>query len=202
MDFNSLVDNFDTDKRKQQAKKVADRILTYGVSKDAAVLDYGCGTGLTGLELIDYVGSVTFADSSDGMIERVKEKIADIPNTEAVLCDLEKDPHSLDGRSFDLIYTVNTLHHVGDIEALLRAFYSLLNPEGRVILIDLDKNEVSFHSEHLDFKGHDGLDRDELGALLGRIGYLSVEADTYLNGEKMRDGEMIKFSQFILSARK
>ena len=73
-DFNLMAIDFDNDNRMERAKVIADEIrlhLTNGHKKTA--LEYGCGTGLVGFNLIDEFNKVYFVDSSIGMIEQVKQ---------------------------------------------------------------------------------------------------------------------------------
>ena len=58
--------------------------------------------------------------------------------------------------SFDLIYTLMVLHHVGDVETIIRKFRGLLNPGGYLAIADLYSEDGSFHGEG--FSGHMGFD--------------------------------------------
>lgn len=79
------------------------------IASEWDMLDYGCGTGLVSFLLARHVGTVTAADSSVGMLDRLRKKIADsgLQTIRAVALDLERDP--LPDDRYDLI-VVNMGH--------------------------------------------------------------------------------------------
>ena len=105
---------------------------------DMRVLDYGCGTGLVSLYLLPYVGGVTGADNSPGMLEVLKNKIAEggLANMRTVRLDLEKDTPPAD--RYHLIVVSMALHHIADVDRTLRAFHQMLLPGGTLCIADLD----------------------------------------------------------------
>ena len=48
------------------------------------------------------------------------------------------------------------LHHVTDIENIIRKFHNLLNPDGHLAIADLYTEDGSFHGK--EFTGHKGFD--------------------------------------------
>jgi tRNA/tmRNA/rRNA uracil-C5-methylase (TrmA/RlmC/RlmD family) len=54
--------------------KISKHIEKYSVNESA--VEFGCGTGLVGFQLIENFKSITFVDSSSGMIEQVNKKIS------------------------------------------------------------------------------------------------------------------------------
>jgi anthranilate/para-aminobenzoate synthase component II len=109
-------------------------------------LEYGCGTGLLSFALQAELGAITLADSSSGMLEVLREKIArgGSTNMTPLRLDLAIDP--LPVERFDLVYTLMTLHHIPDTAKILGCFHSLLQPGGVLCIADLDKEDGSFHS--------------------------------------------------------
>jgi len=85
------------------------------------------------------VREVTLADSSAGMLEVAREKIAagGIPNARNLWLDLAAGGR-LDLR-FDLVCTLMTLHHLPDTDGILAAFRGLLNEGGVLCISDLDR---------------------------------------------------------------
>ena len=71
MYFDQCAKSFDTDKRRARAKVIADAMRRHMGGHGGVAMDFGCGTGLVGLELADLFASVTFVDSSQGMIVEV-----------------------------------------------------------------------------------------------------------------------------------
>ena len=52
-------------------RKIAELIA---INDTDTVLDFGCGTGLLGFNFIGKVKTVTFADTSKGMLEQISKK--------------------------------------------------------------------------------------------------------------------------------
>ena len=69
-------------------------------------------------------------------------------NVDAVLLDLTRDPPP-PGR-FGLVASLLALHHVPDVDGILRAFHSTLEPGGILCISDLDLEDGSFHGPGVD----------------------------------------------------
>ena len=94
--------------RRERANTVADAIRgQVRLTPEMSALEYGCGTGLLSFALQPYLGRITLADSSAGMLEVVKEKITanELKNMYPLLLDLSIDP--LPAQRFHFIYTLN-----------------------------------------------------------------------------------------------
>ena len=167
---------------------------------DASALEYGCGTGLLSFALQPYLGEITLADSSQGMLAVLKEKIAagGIRNMTPLSLDLAVDPLPPD--RFTLIYTMMTLHHIPDTERILRCFHSLLENSGYLCIADLDKEDGSFHGA--DFSGHTGLDRRELTEKAEIAGFRNISFATVYEMTKETDHGRKKFPVFLMAAEK
>ncbi len=63
--------------RRERANAVAESIREQvRLTPQMSALEYGCGTGLLSFELQPYLGKITLADSSPGMLEVLREKIS------------------------------------------------------------------------------------------------------------------------------
>jgi ubiquinone/menaquinone biosynthesis C-methylase UbiE len=187
-DFDSKAKNWDeVPGRAERANAVAAAIRAQvALSRTMTALEYGCGTGLLSFGLQNELGAITLADSSTGMLEVLKEKIArgGIINMASLRLDLAADP--LPAERFNLVYTLMTLHHIPDTAKILASFYSLLQPGGVLCICDLDKEDGSFHSHEDAFDGHNGFDRKELGKELEKAGFNKVRFTTCYT--LMKDG--------------
>jgi len=144
-------------------------------SRTTRLLEYGAGTGLVTQALDGAVGPVTLADTSTGMRTVMAEKVASgaLPADARIWdFDLSVDPPPDDER-FDLIVTVLTLHHIPELDPVLRAFAALLADGGRLCVADLEAEDGSFHGEG--FHGHHGFDREDLAARIEAAGFGPVE---------------------------
>jgi hypothetical protein len=91
------------------------------------------------------------------------------------------------------------LHHVRDLDGLLRSVAGLLVSGGRLCIADLDEDpDGAFHADKVDFDGHHGFDRQRLAGQLARAGFADVnfvEATTVLKGGR-------EFGVFLCTATK
>jgi ubiquinone/menaquinone biosynthesis C-methylase UbiE len=150
------------------------------LSKSMTALEYGCGTGLLSFAMQADLGPITLADSSAGMLEVLKKKIAfgGVKNMTPIKLDLTVDTLPL--KRFNLVYTLLTLHHIREPQKILQGFRFLLHSGGILCIADLDKEDGSFHSDDPDFVGQHGFDRAGLGLDLERAGFKNVRfSDCY-----------------------
>ncbi len=169
--------------RKERAVAVAEAMRReIRISAGMSALEYGCGTGLLSFALQPFPGQITLADSSTGMLEVLKEKIASsgVENMTPLILDLSTDP--LPAQRFNLIYTLMVLHHIPDTQDLLKKFQSLLKPSGILCIADLDKEDGTFHRG--EFHGHHGFDRPELTKWMVKAGFEGIRFSTPYSVEK------------------
>jgi 2-polyprenyl-3-methyl-5-hydroxy-6-metoxy-1,4-benzoquinol methylase len=143
------------------------------------VLDYGCGTGLVSFFLAPHVATVTAADSSEGMLTVLRQKIdqSGLHAIRAIRLDLERD--AVPDARYDLIVTNMVMHHVADTESLLRNFHALLWPGGVLCVSDLDTEPGVFHDpEAAATVHHHGFDRREFRGLLEQAGFHDIQDTT------------------------
>ena len=110
------------------------------LNPEMRALDIGCGTGRLSILLADRVGSVVVTDPSAGMVQVAQERIEAAglgDRLRAVRADLTTD--LLDG-AFDVAWSSMALHHVQDVDALLRSVAGLMVNGGRLAIADLDED--------------------------------------------------------------
>ena len=172
--FDERAATWDDDPRKRQrALAVAEAIRnTVPLRPDQRLLEYGAGTGLVSQALSADVGSVTLADSSQGMLDVLHAKVAGgaFPDARVVDLDLGRDP--VPDQRFDLVVTVMTLHHIPDLDPVVAGLAALLEPGGHLCVVDLEQEDGSFHGP--DFDGHQGFGRAALTARLEQAGFRDV----------------------------
>ncbi len=131
---------------RERAEKVAGEIMKQiPLNRTMSALEFGAGTGLLSFMLKDHLREITLIDNSQGMVKVLNEKLktAGAENLKVVFADLEHDDY--EEGSFDLIYTLMVLHHVGDVETIIKKFRGLLNPGGYLAIADLYSEDGSFH---------------------------------------------------------
>lgn len=169
--FDEKAATWDDDPAKvERAQVVAAQVVSMLALDDRTrVLEYGAGTGLVAQALQAHVGPLTLADPSTGMRDAMAAKVAagTLPADARIWpLDLGRDP--VPHERFDLIVTVQVLHHVPDLPPVLVAFEQLLAEGGHLCIVDLEAEDGSFHGQ--DFAGHHGFGRDELAAQLKAAG--------------------------------
>jgi tRNA (cmo5U34)-methyltransferase len=169
------------------------------LNKQMIALEYGAGTGIASFLLKDYLKEITLMDNSAEMVKIMNEKIkaTRVKNLKELNFDLEHN--NFTAGSFDLIFTQMVLHHVTDIENILKKFYYLLNPEGYLAIADLYPEDGSFHGEG--FTGHNGFDPIELMNQLFRQGFDNIShRQCFVINKKISETETKQFDIFLIIA--
>jgi len=100
------------------------------VPHGSRVLDYGCGTGRTMLDLLRRSCSVTAFDISERMLGLAKAKARMMGwETEFV-----SDPVKLNGRTWSLVTCIGVLDYYPDPVPLLRTLCQYLDASGRLVV--------------------------------------------------------------------
>jgi ubiquinone/menaquinone biosynthesis C-methylase UbiE len=194
--FEMIANIYDTPERIQIAKVSSNAIREYlGDAKSKNAIDFGCGTGLVGMNLLNDFQSILFLDTSQNMIHQIKQKISrfNIQNADTLCFDFEKD--SLSDLHIDYIFMAQVLLHIKDFKSVLLKLYDVLNPGGHLIIIDFDKND-----EIVSDMVHSGFDQEMLTDIMLNIGYKSIQSKTFYNGSKIFMGH--DASLFILDSQK
>ncbi len=179
--FEQMATKYDSPLRIEVAVKAADAIRSYVQDANHKhAIDFGCGTGLVGLELTGDFRSILFMDSSQNMIHEVDKKIADahIQNASTLCFDLEQE--QLKEGAADYIFMSQVLLHIADVESILSRLYGMLNEGGHVIIVDFDRHE-GIDSELV----HPGFVQAELAAMMTGIGYTDIHSHTFYEGERL-----------------
>jgi len=194
--FEMMANRYDTSERMQIAKATSDAIREYLVdANNKNAIDFGCGTGLVGMHLLNDFNSMLFLDTSQNMINQIKQKITNfnIQNANTLCFDFEKEDRS--DLHADYIFMAQVLLHINDVEAVLSRLYDVLNVGGHLIIVDFNKNE-----EVVSDMVHNGFDQEKLRDLMTKIGYRNIQSKTFYTGSKMFMGK--DASLFILDSKK
>jgi 2-polyprenyl-3-methyl-5-hydroxy-6-metoxy-1,4-benzoquinol methylase len=186
---------------RERGLKIAEAIrMAVPLHRDMSALDYGCGTGLLSFPLKDELGAILMADSSGGMLEVVREKIAaqGVTNMTTLQLDLLADPPP--AQRFDLIVTSMTLHHVPDTDSILRVFHDLLNPGGYLCIADLDQEDGSFHGIEVDV--HHGFDRADLSRRAAQAGFANMQFQTVFSIAREHAAGTRDYPVFLMTAQR
>ncbi|MFS0559645.1 methyltransferase domain-containing protein [Terribacillus sp. 179-K 1B1 HS] len=178
--FEQLAKKYDTEERMALAKIIVKEIRPeLQDSKSSSLLDYGSGTGLISLELTDLVDSILLVDSSEQMLEVAKTKISNkgITNASVLYSDFTQDTPELKA---DIVVMSLVLLHIPDTEKILQELFHILHDDGKLIIVDFDKNNKINHP-----KVHNGFSHDELKDTLSAVGFKSTEIRTFHHGNRI-----------------
>lgn len=128
-DYSRKLSNFNSFAAPELQQLIAGLRLRPGMR----ILDAGCGTG----EALNWLsqalgpdGEVIGIDLSRAHVEAARSRVP--PRIQVLRADLQESPFQ--PNTFDLIWCVNTLHHLRDPEHGLRSLAALLLPGGRIAI--------------------------------------------------------------------
>jgi ubiquinone/menaquinone biosynthesis C-methylase UbiE len=194
--FEMIANIYDTSERIQIAKVSSNAIREYLVDTESKnAIDFGCGTGLVGMNLLNEFNSMLFLDTSQNMLHQIKQKISgsNIQNAATLCFDFEKD--NLSDLHADYIFMAQVLLHINNVELILSRLYEVLNESGHLLIVDFDKNK-NIASDMV----HNGFNQIELTDCMKKIGYRNIQSKTFYTGSKIFMGQ--DASLFILDSQK
>ena len=147
--FNNLAISWDTKPRRiESALAISNAIKKYK-KESVKILDFGCGTGLLGLNTLCEKDELIGIDDSKEMVKEFNKKCEkfNIKNAKAKCLDIFSH-----NEKYDVIISSMTLHHIKNIDDLFKKFNSILNENGEIYLADLCEEDGSFHE-----RGNDGV---------------------------------------------
>lgn len=201
-EFDEMAATWDDDpKRVKRAVSIADRMkAALDMSQFQHALEYGSGTGLLSFALKDDLKKITLMDESGEMIKVAREKCkaAQIDHFHPLQMDLMQETFT-PAEPFDLIFILLTLHHIDDTEGILSRFKDIMPPGGVLALIDLEKEDGSFHDR--EFHGHLGFDRTELERKLAAVGFKPFHYEVVYEIEKGEGMDKKVYPLFLMLAR-
>jgi ubiquinone/menaquinone biosynthesis C-methylase UbiE len=136
---------------RQQVYKHVNRFLKPG----SRILELNAGTGIDALHFVKQGHTVHATDLSDGMIEKIKQKIADHSLPEKLTCQpcSFEQLDCIQKKDFDFIFSnFGGLNCVDDLSKVTQHFPSLLKPGGYVTLVIMPR--VCLWEWFWIFKGH------------------------------------------------
>jgi len=121
---------------------------------EKSVLDFGCGTGLVSLELD--AKEILGVDLSPQMVKIFNQKAQILGKNAKAICE---DVNNVN-KKFDVIVASMVFHHIKDINLMLKILSKKLNPNGKLFIADLYKEDGSFHDKGNDDVFHFGFEKD------------------------------------------
>ncbi|PLX83491.1 MAG: class I SAM-dependent methyltransferase [Desulfuromonas sp.] len=202
-DFSKAAATWDADPRRTALARAVAEAIARETPLDGAMqaLEFGCGTGLVGLQLAPRFAHLTAVDNAPGMLAALEEKAraAGLANVTAWLSPA--GPPSLPESPYDLVFSCMVLHHVPGTAELLSLFFRGLRPGAILALADLDAEDGSFHDNPAGI-AHHGFDRNQLRELAEAAGFEAVRFVTACRITKKREQGPRGYPVFLLLARR
>jgi ubiquinone/menaquinone biosynthesis C-methylase UbiE len=173
--------NFTESMRRMEDRLAAEVDLPEG----SKLLDAGCGVGDVARHLARYYGyEVVGIDILDFNIAEARERARSSHLSSRTHFELMSyDDLAYDNKSFDGVYTMETLVHAQDAELVLGNFSSVLKPGGRLVLFEYAHSAQLSVRERISLSRVNGLasmpsfQRFELGVLddlVSRAGFVDI----------------------------
>ncbi|MBC6316452.1 class I SAM-dependent methyltransferase [Listeria grandensis] len=178
--FENIAKKYDNPQRIELASIIANRVKEeLADAGDKTLIDYGSGTGLVGLQLAGLVASATLIDAAENMVAIINEKLASHPlqNVSALVSDFTADTIPVKA---DIILVSLVLLHIPDTKIILEQLYKTLNENGKLIIVDFDKNPQISHP-----KVHNGFVAAELEELLAQTGFKNATIEVFHHGNNL-----------------
>jgi ubiquinone/menaquinone biosynthesis C-methylase UbiE len=186
--------------RVERAKTIANKILKYFNNKTFETgMDYGCGTGLLGFFLRDIFIKLYMVDTSEVMLDVLKNKIKSSQISNMFVTKLDLLKNSFDDK-IDVLFNLMVLHHIENINKILFEWSNILKKNGYLIIADLEKEDGSYHADGNTI--HNGIDSEQLVKNLKIIGFSNIYKDIGYTVRKEVNGKIRNYPIFLVIARK
>ena len=192
-DFDSRAAKWDTEPRRViLARAVADAIISQVKPDACRTLDFGSGTGLVTLALAPFSREIVAADTSSGMLEQLKLKLAEanIENVHPFL--IQEDSNAVLPSGFDLIVSSMTMHHIADVTSQLQLFRKIIKTGGFLCIADLETEDGSFHDHPGGFP-HNGFSASEMESYFSSAGFTNLKTSRVAVVRKERNGKICEY---------
>lgn len=144
--FNKIANEWDSPEKIILNEQYSSRIKSLIPEKfPNKILEIGCGTGLLGSNFLTESNTFLGIDTSQGMLEVFDQKFKNDKNAKSLLINLEENELAKAG--FDLIISSMAFHHLKRPDLMLLKLKSMLSNNGVIAIIDLDKEDGSFHPD-------------------------------------------------------
>jgi ubiquinone/menaquinone biosynthesis C-methylase UbiE len=116
------------------------KMLTPFVTNGMTVLDYGCGNGFFSIPLSKMVGNkgkVYSVDIQKEMLDKLEIKIASLSISNITMFHIENEKLNLP-TLLDFAIAIYVVHEIPDKESFFKDMFELLNPNGKLLIIEPD----------------------------------------------------------------
>ncbi|MFT3835957.1 MAG: metalloregulator ArsR/SmtB family transcription factor [Myxococcaceae bacterium] len=142
------------------------------------VADFGCGTGVLTVELARFAKRVVAIDRNPGALEQAKARAEHEGLTNVTFLEGDLGALKLPAGKRQLVVISQSLHHVEEPSAVLREAARLLEPQGRLVVLELMPHREEWVKERLGHV-HLGFDPDRLMEDASAAGFTKLKLTPY-----------------------
>jgi len=144
--FDQVANEWDSPEKRKLITLTAKKMIeSLRPKHHLSILDFGCGTGLLSEHFIPFAHKLTGIDTSKKMLEIFDIKFKEHANVKSQKVDLEIENIN---EKYDLILSSMAFHHLNTADRVLQKLSSSLKPDGKIAIVDLDKEDGSFHPDN------------------------------------------------------
>ncbi|MDD4822749.1 MAG: class I SAM-dependent methyltransferase [Bacteroidales bacterium] len=159
-------------------------------------LEIGTGTGLVGLQIEPLVGMLVMEDTSESMLNVLRQKL----NSESKVEIVHGEVFDYQERDIDFVFSAMAFHHLPDVKKTIHHLATITKTDAYVAIGDLVTEDGSFH--RFEPIPHCGFDTVLLSQQFEQAGFKVIRVKVYNTLSRLMDGEMRSYDQFMLIAQR
>lgn len=159
-------------------------------------MEVGAGTGLVGLNVEPLVDKVVMVDTSESMLEVLKQKLHDYCHIEI----LHGEVFDYKQQDIDFVFSAMAFHHLNDVEKTLQHLATITKPGAWLVIGDLVTEDGSFHN--FDPIPYCGFNTGVLSKQLEKAGFEVKLVKIYNIITRTANEKTTNYEQFILIAKR
>lgn len=137
----NLIDRFESPER--DAYQKPEKVLEYlGDIQGKTIMDIGAGSGYFSVKLAEKGANVIAADVDEEFQEFLRKRIQENNLENIELRKIPYDSPGLKEKEADMVFIVNTYHHIEDRSAYFSGVKKGTKEQGYLLIIDFFKSEV------------------------------------------------------------
>ncbi|GAB4518288.1 MAG: metalloregulator ArsR/SmtB family transcription factor [Phycisphaerales bacterium] len=137
--FGRLAGEWDQLRHELFGDTFTSRALLAMLPHDWVIADIGSGTGNAAEHLARHVKQVICIDQSKPMLDAAAKRLAGLDNVRFVEGGAEKLP--LKDASVDAVTCLLVLHHIDDVDQVMREFARVIRPGGVALIVDMHEHD-------------------------------------------------------------
>jgi len=184
------------DKIKMTQKFLSEMLFNVNPLHGWKAMEIGAGTGLVGLNVEPLVGKVIMVDTSESMLDVLKQKLNDESKVEI----LHGEVFDYKQQDIDFVFSAMAFHHLTDVEKTLEHLSTITKPGAWVVVGDLVTEDGSFHNfEPIPYCG---FKTDILSKQFVHAGFEVKLVKIYNTITRITDEKTTNYDQFMLIAKR